>query len=124
MNFVEKYIFARFGFPRKLLTDNPHAFKSVDRVHFYERYSIISKHSTPHYPQGNGLAKSTDKNLVNRIKKLLFEKKRTGDTRLKYALWADRVSTKKAIGASPFQLVYGIDAIFPIQLGMPVLKFL
>ena len=42
---------------------------------------------------------------------------------LKYALWADRITTKKAIGLSPFQSVYGTDTIFPIQLGIPAIKF-
>ena len=42
---------------------------------------------------------------------------------LKYALWAERITVKKAIGTSPFQLVYGTDAVFPIQLGIPVMKF-
>ena len=43
---------------------------------------------------------------------------------LKYALWDDRITVKQAIGTSPFQLVYGIDGVFPIQLGIPVMKFL
>ena len=43
---------------------------------------------------------------------------------LKYALWVDRITIKKAIGTSPFQLVYGTDVVFPIQLGIPVMKFL
>ena len=34
------------------------------------------------------------------------------------------VSTKKSIGTSPFQLVYGTDVIFPTSLGAPVMKFL
>ena len=42
---------------------------------------------------------------------------------LKYALWADKITVKKAIGTSPFQLVYGTDAMFPVQLGIPVMKF-
>ena len=42
---------------------------------------------------------------------------------LKYALWEDRITTKKAIGLSPFQLVYGTDVVFPIQLGIPVINF-
>ena len=42
---------------------------------------------------------------------------------LKYALWEDRITIKKAIGTSPFQLVYGTDAVFPVQLGIPVMKF-
>ena len=41
---------------------------------------------------------------------------------LKYALWADRITTKKAIGSFPFQLVYGTDDVFPVQLGIPIMK--
>ena len=43
---------------------------------------------------------------------------------LKYALWADRITIKKAIGTSPFQLVYGTDVVFLVQLGILVMKFL
>ena len=44
--------------------------------------------------------------------------------KLKYALWADRINTKRAIGVSPFQLVYGAEVIFPASLGVPVMKLL
>ena len=47
------------------------------------------------------------------IKKLLQDNKRAWHAKLFFALWANRVSTKKSIGTSPFQLVYGTDAIFP-----------
>jgi len=43
---------------------------------------------------------------------------------LKYALWVDRVMTKKSIGTSPFQLVYGVDAIFPIRLSFLVINLM
>ena len=43
---------------------------------------------------------------------------------LKYALWDNMITIKKAIGTSPFQLVYGIDVVFLVQLGIPVMKFL
>jgi len=55
---------------------------------------------------------------------MLEENKRSWDTNLKYALWADKISTKKSIGTSLFQLVYGIDAILPLQLRIPVMKYL
>ena len=35
-----------------------------------------------------------------------------------------RVITKKSIGTSPFQLVYGTDVVFLASLGAPVMKFL
>jgi len=43
---------------------------------------------------------------------------------LKFALWADGVTNKRSIGTSPFKLVYGIEVVFPIQLVLPVAKFL
>ena len=43
---------------------------------------------------------------------------------LKYAFWVDIITIKKVIGTSLFQLVYGTDVVFPIQLGIPVMKFL
>jgi hypothetical protein len=34
------------------------------------------------------------------------------------------VTTKKSLGISPFQLVYGIEVVFPTQLALPVANFL
>ena len=55
---------------------------------------------------------------------MLFENKRSWDTKLKFALWDDRVTIKKSIGTSPFQLVYGIDVVFPVKLVTLVIKFM
>ena len=43
--------------------------------------------------------------------------------KLKFSLWDDRVTDKISIGNSPFKLVYGTEAIFPIQLILPVENF-
>jgi transposase InsO family protein len=75
-------------------------------VKFYEDYDINIIHSTSYYPQGNGIAESSNKSMVNIIKKLLEENKRDWDSKLKYALWPDHVSKKREIATSPFQLVY------------------
>jgi hypothetical protein len=53
----------------------------------------------------------------------LEDNKRAWDSKLKFTLWADRVTTKKSLGTSPFQLVYGMEVIFPTQLALPVAKF-
>ena len=42
------------------------------------------------------------------------------DSKLKFSLWVDRVIDKISIGTSPFKLVYGTEAIFPLIL--PVAK--
>jgi hypothetical protein len=91
---------------------------------FCEQFGIKLIHSTPYYPQGNGLAESSNKSLIRIIKRLLEDNQRAWNSKLKFSLWADRVSTKRATGLSPFQLVYGAEAVFPSQLAIPVEKFL
>ena len=39
--------------------------------------------------------------------------KKAWDSKLQFAIWADKVTVKKAIGVSPFDLVYGIQARMP-----------
>ena len=38
------------------------------------------------------------------------------------ALWAYRTSVRNATGFTPFQLAYGMEATFPIQCEIPLLK--
>ena len=123
MDFLEENILARFGCPKRIVTDNAAAFKSRKMINFCHKYHISLNHSTAYYPQGNGLAESSNKSLVRIIKKLLEDNKRSWHTKLKYALWADRISTKRAIGMSPFQLVYGAEVVFPVSLGVPVMRY-
>jgi hypothetical protein len=98
----------------------------MEMVSFCQKYNIILGHSTTYYPQGNGLAESSNKSLITIIKKVLSENKRSWHVHLKYALWENRIGTKKSIGTSPFQMVYGTDVVLPINLALPVfsrLKF-
>lgn len=124
MKFLTENIFSRFGCPHKLITDNAAAFKAKELVEMCDSMGIKLFHSTSYYPQGNALAESSKKSLIRIIKKLLEDNKKNWDSKLKYALWADRVTIRKSIGNSPFKLVYGTDVVFPIQLILPVAKFI
>jgi transposase InsO family protein len=121
INFLEDII-ARFGCRNRIVTDNVASFKSDPLVKFCEKFEISLIHSTPYYPQGNGLAKSSNKSLIKLIKILLEDNKRAWDSKLKFSLWADRVTTKKSLGTSPFQLVYGMEVVFPTQVALPIAK--
>jgi hypothetical protein len=52
----------------------------------------------------------------------LTENKKAWHVHLKYALWANRIGTKRSIRMSPFQMVYGTDVVLPINLALPVMK--
>ena len=51
------------------------------------------------------------------------DNKRAWGSKLKLSLWVDRVTMKKSLGTSPFQLVYREEIVFPTQLTLPVVKF-
>jgi transposase InsO family protein len=63
IGFLEE-ILSRFGCPNKIITDNATSFKVEPLVKFYEKFGIQLIHSTPYYPQGNGLVDSSNKSLV------------------------------------------------------------
>jgi len=122
--FLENKILSRFGCPNKLIIDNTIAFKSKSMIYLCSKYKITLGHSTTYYPQGNGLVESSNKSLVNIIKKVLETNKKCWHKKLVNALWADRVSQSKSIGMSPFEIVYGIDTVFLTSLTVPIVKLL
>ena len=71
ISFLENNILSRFGYPRKIITDNAAAFRSKKMIEFCHKYQITLGHSTAYYPQGNRLAESSNKSLINIIKNLL-----------------------------------------------------
>eukprot|EP00253_Pinus_taeda_P025421 PITA_25421 len=109
------------GQHRWILTATDYFTKWIEAIPTRQATDALG-HSTAYHPQGNGLAKSSNKSLVNIIKKLLEISKKGWHKKLINALWADRVSQKKSIGMSPFELVYGTDTVFPTSLAVPVVK--
>jgi len=87
---------------QNLITYNTTAFKSKKMVDFCNKYHITLGHSTTYYPQRNGLAESSNKSLVNIIKKLLEDNKKTRNKKFVNALWAEKLTTKKSIRTSPY----------------------
>jgi len=124
MDFIENNIITRFRVPAKITTDNAKAFSSSEFSSFCFKYGIVLCHSSDYYPQGNGLAESTNKNLITIIKKIVGDNKRSWDSKIKYDLWAGRITKKKATGKSPFEFVYGLDVTLPVHLKLQAYQLL
>ena len=58
------------------------------------------------------------------IKKIVGDNKKAWDSKIKYALWADRITKKSSTGKIPFELVYGLDVTLPIHLKLSVYQLL
>ena len=71
--------------------------------------------STPYYLQANGLVEAINKFLVTMIKRIIRIHKLNWHTMIFSALSAYQTSAKTSTGFTPFQLVYGLEAILPIE---------
>jgi hypothetical protein len=72
--------------------------------------------STPYYAQANGQVEAANKVIISLIKKHVGKKPRNWHKTLDQALWACRTSPKEATRTTPFRLVYGHDAVLPIEI--------
>jgi hypothetical protein len=124
ISFLETDIFSRFGLHLEIITDNDPAFISAKLTRFLAKLGIKHFTSSAYYPQGNGQAESMNKNLVRISKRLIEDKPRQWHTLLTYALWADHTTTKVSTSCTPFQLVYGKEAIWPTDLELSSLRMM
>jgi hypothetical protein len=78
--------------------------------------------STAFYPQANGQVEAINKVLITMLQGMIGIHKTSWHTMLFSALWAYWTSVKSATGFTPFRLVYGVEAILPIECKIPSLK--
>jgi hypothetical protein len=117
--FLNSNIITHFGIPDYLVFDNALYFSSLEMSEFTLEKGIKLNYSASYYPQGNGLAESTNKNLIKIIKRTVVENHKNWHNALLNALWADRVTPKAVVGNFPFFLVYGREAILPPHILLP-----
>jgi hypothetical protein len=78
--------------------------------------------STTYYPWGNGQTKSTNKIISRLLTKLVNEKITNWDEHLSTVLFSYKTIYKVAIGYTPYQLVYGLHHLMPIEYVLPVIN--
>eukprot|EP00253_Pinus_taeda_P018281 PITA_18281 len=85
-------------------------------------FNHIIASSTPYYPQANGLVEAINKVLVIMIRRIIGIHRSNWHNMLFSALWAYRTLVKTSTGFTPFQLVYGLEAVLPIECEIPSLR--
>jgi hypothetical protein len=76
----------------------------------------------PYYAQTNGQVKSSNKTLIKLSKKKIEENPKRWHQVLSEALRAHRISKHSTIKVTPFELVYGQEAILPIEENLDALR--
>jgi ribosomal protein L21E len=85
---------------------------------FVDSYGIKLLNSSPYYAQTNGQSESSNKTLVKLIKKKIEDNPRRWHEVLSEALWAHHISRHGATKVTPFELVYGQEAVLPVEVNL------
>jgi hypothetical protein len=85
---------------------------------FAELYKIKLLNSSPYYAQANSQVESNNKTLIKLIKKKIEENPRRWHKVLSEALWAHRISRHGATKVTPFELVYGQEAVLSVEVNL------
>lgn len=105
-----------------IITDNGRPFKNQDVQELCEKFKIQHRFSTPYYLQGNGQAEASNKTILKFLKKIMNYAGTDWYIQLNPTLWAYHTSICTPTGATPFSLVYGSEAILPIEVEIPSLR--
>ena len=88
----------------------------------YEKFEFKQYNSSMYNASANGLAEAFNKTLGSFLKKVVSKKKRDWHERIKEALWAYRTTFRTPTQATPYPLVYGMEAVLPLERQIPSLQ--
>jgi hypothetical protein len=121
--FITEHIIHRFGIPQTLTTDQGTSFMSKEVREFAELYRIKLLNSSLYYAQANGQTESSNRTFINLIKKKIYDNPKHWHRILSEALWAHIISKHSATKVSPFELVYGQEAVLPVEISLNAVRF-
>lgn len=105
-------IFATFGIPRKVMSDNGTAFISQEIKSFYHSNGITAVTSAPYHPATNGQAER----MVQQLKKALAKgEKDTVKRTLARFLYKQHTTVHTATGKTPAWMFLGRELPSPLQ---------
>ena len=118
--FIRSHIMYRYGVPHELISDRGAHFRGeVDTL--VQEYGIQHHRSSGYRPQTNGAVEAANKN-IKRILRKMVETSRDWLEKLPFALWAYRTSFRTSTGATPYSLVYGMEAVLPVEIEIGSLR--
>ncbi|KAM1952551.1 hypothetical protein ACFX15_007008 [Malus domestica] len=74
--------------------------------------------SSPYYPQLNGQAETSNKILINIIKRMLTDSPEKCHEKLGNTLWAYQTSKRAGTGTTPYALTFVQDAVLSMEINV------
>ena len=107
-------VFTRYGLPIEIVSDQGVHFINEVIEFLLDEFMVIHQQSAPYHPQTNGEVESINKRLCTALTKVVENSRTDWNQKLHSILWAYRTTHKTSIGTTPFNLVFGLDVIFPM----------
>ncbi|XP_059668901.1 uncharacterized protein LOC132313991 [Cornus florida] len=111
IDFIKKHIIHRFGIPETTTTNRGLSFIGNKVLDYCAECS-----STPYFAQSNGQAEASNKVIPNILEKMIENHPREWHHLLSNALWAYRNSKRSSTGVTLYMLIYGHDAVLPMEM--------
>jgi len=108
-----------FGCLRILMSDQGCHFVNQAITKLTEVFQIHQSKSTPYHPQENETMEAFNKILEHALMKVCDVERDDWDLRVPAVLWAYKTTCKKLMGFTPFKLVYGQEAVVPMEVLVP-----
>ncbi|KAG8479126.1 hypothetical protein CXB51_028998 [Gossypium anomalum] len=121
--FLKKKIVCRYGMPERIVTDNALNLNNSAIEKVCSWFNIKHHNSSPYRPKMNGAIEAANKNIKKIVGKMA-ETYKDWHEKLPFALYAYRTSVRTSTGATPFSLVYGMEAVLPIEVEITSLRVL
>ena len=86
-----------------------------------QEYGIQHHRLSAYRPQTNGAVEAANKN-IKRILRKMVETSRDWSEKLPFALWAYRTYFRTSTGATPYYLVYGMEAVLLVEIEIGSLR--
>uniref|UniRef100_A0A2N9J370 Integrase catalytic domain-containing protein n=1 Tax=Fagus sylvatica TaxID=28930 RepID=A0A2N9J370_FAGSY len=122
VNFIRTHLIYRYGIPHYIMTDNGKPFHNSLVDQLCEKFGFKQYKSSMYNAPANGLAETFNKTLCNLLKKVVERLKRDWHERIREVLWAYRTTYRTPTQATPYSLVYGIEAVLPLERQIPSLR--
>ncbi|KAA3486325.1 RNA-directed DNA polymerase [Gossypium australe] len=120
--FLKREIICRYGLPERIISDNALNLNNKMMKEVCEQFQIKHHNSSPYRPKMNGAVEAANKNI--KIIGKMVETYKDWHGKLPFALYAYRTCARTSTGATPFSLVYGMEAVLPIEVEIPSLRVL
>ena len=116
-------IFGYNSIPDRIITDNGTNLNNTMITALCEQFKIYHHNSSPYRPKMNGAVEAANKNIKRIIQKMTITYKDWHEM-LPFALHGYRTTARTSTGATPYSLVYGMEAVLPIEVQIPSLRIM